>query len=143
MGRAISTAPARQPEIADTAAVGYLDENPEFHHQLLLVRGDALWLVPDGRGAWALPGFVSDEQHTAEVELIARHMRERFGVRVAILGRAEASAAATRSTFAGSTSIGRKGRNARTRRSRRTSKQSVRPGYAVANRCARVAGWSP
>ncbi len=50
--------------------MGYLDENPEFHHQLLLVRG------------------VSDEQHTAEVGLIARHMRERFGVRVVILGRA-------------------------------------------------------
>jgi hypothetical protein len=32
-----------------------------------------LWLVQDDRGAWALPGFVSDEQHTAEVELIARH----------------------------------------------------------------------
>jgi ADP-ribose pyrophosphatase YjhB (NUDIX family) len=74
--------------IADNAAVGYLDENPEFHHQLLLVRSDALWLVPDERGAWALPGFVSDEQHTAEVELIARHMRERFGVPVVILGRA-------------------------------------------------------
>jgi aminoglycoside phosphotransferase len=44
--------------------------------------------VPDERGAWALPGFVSDEQHTAEVELIARHMRERFGVRVVVLGRA-------------------------------------------------------
>ena len=68
--------------------MGYLDVNPEFHHQLLLVRGDALWLVPDERGAWALPGFVSDEQHTAEVELIARHMRERIGVRVLILGRA-------------------------------------------------------
>jgi len=67
--------------------VGYLDENPEFHHQLLLVRSDALWLVPDERGAWALPGFVSVERHTAEVELIARHMRERFGVRVVILGR--------------------------------------------------------
>lgn len=67
--------------------MGYLDENPEFHHQLLLVRGDVLWLVLDERGAWALPGFVSDEQHTAEVELIARHMRERFGVRVVILGR--------------------------------------------------------
>ncbi len=68
--------------------MGYLDENPEFHHQLLLVRGDALWLVPDERGAWTLPGFVSDEQHTAEVEPISRHMRERFGVRVVILGRA-------------------------------------------------------
>jgi hypothetical protein len=68
--------------------VRYLDENPEFHHQLLLVRDDALWLVPDEGGAWALPGFVSDEQHTAEVGLIARHMRERFGVRVVILGRA-------------------------------------------------------
>jgi hypothetical protein len=67
--------------------VGYLDENPEFHHQLLLVRGDALWLVLDERGTWALPGFVSEEQHTAEVELIARHMRERFGARVVILGR--------------------------------------------------------
>ena len=67
--------------------MGYLDESPEFHHQLLLVRGDALWLVPDERGGWAPPGFVSDEQHTAEVELIARHMRERFGVRVVILGR--------------------------------------------------------
>src|SRR5512147_1060700 len=77
-----------QLRIADTAIVGYLDENPEFHHQLLLVRGDALWLVSDERGAWALPGFVSDEQHTAEVEPIARHMRERFGVRVVILGRA-------------------------------------------------------
>src|SRR5512147_2960244 len=77
-----------QLRIADTAAVGYLDENPEFHHQLLLVRGDALWLVSDERGAWALPGFVSDEQHTAEVERIARHMRERFGARVVILGRA-------------------------------------------------------
>jgi ADP-ribose pyrophosphatase YjhB (NUDIX family) len=78
--------------------VGYLDENPEFHHQLLLVRGDALWLVPDERGAWALPGFISDEQHTAEVDLIARHMRERFGVRVVILGRAatEFDAAANR-----------------------------------------------
>jgi hypothetical protein len=68
--------------------VGYLGKNPEFHHQLLVVRGDSLWLVPDERGAWALPGFVSDEQHTAEVHLIARHMRERFGVRVVILGRA-------------------------------------------------------
>ena len=45
--------------------MGYLDENPEFHHQLLLVRGDALWLVPDERGAWALPGFVSDERGRA------------------------------------------------------------------------------
>lgn len=68
--------------------MGYLDESPEFHHQLLLSRGDALWLVPDEHGAWELPGFVSDEQHTAEVELIARHMHERFGVRVVILGRA-------------------------------------------------------
>ena len=68
--------------------MGYLDESPEFQHQLLLVRGDALWLVPDVHGAWALPGFVSDEQHTAEVELIARHMRERFGIRVVVLGRA-------------------------------------------------------
>ncbi|HET9619873.1 MAG TPA: phosphotransferase [Kofleriaceae bacterium] len=68
--------------------MGYLDENPEFHHQLLLARGDALWLVRDDRGAWALPGFVSAEAHTAEVDLIARHMRERFGVRVVILGRA-------------------------------------------------------
>ncbi|PSM31052.1 phosphotransferase [Haliangium sp. UPWRP_2] len=78
--------------------MGYLDENPEFHHQLLLVRGDALWLVPDKRGAWALPSFVSAEQHTAEVEQIARHMRERFGVRVVILGRAatEFDAAANR-----------------------------------------------
>lgn len=67
--------------------MGYLDTNPEFLHQLLLVRDDTLWLVPEERGTWALPGFVSDEQHTAEVELIARHMRERFGVRVVILGR--------------------------------------------------------
>jgi hypothetical protein len=67
--------------------VSYLNENPQFHHQLLLVRGDALWLVADERGAWELPGFVSAEQHTAEVELIARHMRERFGARVMILGR--------------------------------------------------------
>jgi hypothetical protein len=58
--------------------VGYLDESPEFHHQLLLVRCDALWLIPDERGAWALPGFASNEQHTADVELIARHMRARF-----------------------------------------------------------------
>ena len=34
--------------------MGYLDENPEFHHQLLLVRGDVLWLVLDERGAWAV-----------------------------------------------------------------------------------------
>jgi hypothetical protein len=68
--------------------VGYLDNKPQFHHQLLLVRGDELWLVPDDRSAWSLPGFVGDEQHTAEVELMARHMRERFGIRVVILGRA-------------------------------------------------------
>lgn len=67
--------------------MGYLDDNPAFHHQLLLVRGDALWLVFDDAGGWALPGFVSDEQHTAEVELIGRHMRERFGAQVAVLGR--------------------------------------------------------
>lgn len=68
--------------------MGYLKGNPEFHHQLLLVRDDALWLVPDERGAWALPGFVGDEQHTAEVGRIARHVSERFGARVVILGRA-------------------------------------------------------
>jgi hypothetical protein len=66
--------------------VGYLDENPEFNYQLLLVSDDALWLIPDECGAWALPGFVSAEQHTAEVELSVRSMRERFGVRVVILG---------------------------------------------------------
>lgn len=67
--------------------MGYLDGNPEFHHQLLLVRGDELWLVPDDRGTWALPGLVGAEQHTAEVESLVRSLRERHGARCQILGR--------------------------------------------------------
>ena len=85
--RAVLAAPG-ESRIAYAAVVGYLDENPEFQHQLLLVRGDALWLVFDEQGAWALPGFVSGEQHTAEVERMARYMRECFGSRIVILGRA-------------------------------------------------------
>lgn len=66
--------------------MGYLRDNPDFHHVLLLERDDALWLVPDDGGRWTLPGFVSDEQHTAEVELVARQMRARHGLRISILG---------------------------------------------------------
>ncbi|MFL5300634.1 MAG: aminoglycoside phosphotransferase family protein [Anaeromyxobacteraceae bacterium] len=66
--------------------MSYLRDNPVFHHVLVLERGDALWLVPDEGGRWTLPGFVSDEQHTAEVELLAHHMRARYGLRLAILG---------------------------------------------------------
>ncbi|MFL5302077.1 MAG: hypothetical protein ACJ79R_17210, partial [Anaeromyxobacteraceae bacterium] len=66
--------------------MSYLRDNPGFHHVLLLERGDALWLLPDDGGRWTLPGFVSDEQHTAEVELVAHHMRARHGVRMAVLG---------------------------------------------------------
>ncbi len=64
--------------------MGYLRDSPVFHHVLLLEREDALWLVPDEGGRWTLPGFVSEEQHTAEVELVARHMRARYGVRMSI-----------------------------------------------------------
>src|SRR3954465_4837842 len=66
--------------------MGYLRDNPLFHHLLVLERDDALWLVPDDTGSWTLPGFVSKEQHTAEVELVARHMRARYGLPVSILG---------------------------------------------------------
>lgn len=66
--------------------MAYLRDNPAFVHAILLERDDALWLVPDDRGHWTLPGFVSDEQHTAEVELVVRRMRALYGVRVSILG---------------------------------------------------------
>jgi hypothetical protein len=66
--------------------MSYLRDNPVFLHVLLLERGDALWLLPDDGGRWTLPGFVSDEQHTAEVKLVAHHMRARHGVRMAVLG---------------------------------------------------------
>jgi len=66
--------------------MGYLRDNPVFHHLLVLERADALWLVPDDTGSWTLPGFVSEEQHTAEVELVARHMRARYGLPVSIRG---------------------------------------------------------
>src|SRR5689334_15091969 len=66
--------------------MSHLRDNPVFHHVHLLERGDALWLLPDDGGRWTLPGFVSDEQHTAEVELVADHMRPRHGVRMAVLG---------------------------------------------------------
>src|SRR3954452_6783398 len=66
--------------------MGYLRDNPLFHHLLVLERADALWLVPDDTGSWTLPGFVSEEQHTAEVELVARHMRARYGLPVSIRG---------------------------------------------------------
>jgi hypothetical protein len=66
--------------------MSYLADIPSFHHVLLLQRDDALWLVPGGGGRWTLPIYVSDEQHTAEVELVARHMRAKYGVRMSILG---------------------------------------------------------
>ncbi|HET9596389.1 MAG TPA: phosphotransferase [Anaeromyxobacteraceae bacterium] len=40
----------------------------------------------DAAGRWTLPGFVSAEQHTAEVELVSRHIRERYGLHISILG---------------------------------------------------------
>src|SRR3954471_17083174 len=83
--------------------MGYLRDNPVFHHLLVLERADALWLVPDDTGSWTLPGFVSKEQHTAEVELVARHMRARYGLAVSLLGAVatECDAAATRGRPAG------------------------------------------
>lgn len=66
--------------------MGYLDDHPSFHQQLLLVRGDSLCLVPDEHGAWALPALAGDEQHTAEVAPLARHARARLGVEVLVLG---------------------------------------------------------
>jgi Ser/Thr protein kinase RdoA (MazF antagonist) len=64
----------------------YLRDHPAFQHVLLLEQDDALLLVPDARGRWTLPSFVSGEHHTAEVELVARQMRERYGLDMSILG---------------------------------------------------------
>lgn len=66
--------------------MSYLRDHPIFEHVVLVERHDAIWLLPDGSGRCTLPCFSSEEQHTAEVEQVAREMRARHGVRVAILG---------------------------------------------------------
>jgi len=68
--------------------MGYLRDHPDFHHLILAERDDAVWLLP-GDDGWTLPAFTTDEQHTAEVELVARHIHARYGTRVSILGAIE------------------------------------------------------